>query len=385
MTPNPKMNDCWNGITGTGIFQKLGAPFDTVGKAADIAYTARSGQKYVADWVAELFSTAPETALETIAEAVSSLYLPDWAKVLEAMSAEYNPIHNYDRTTTVTVTTVPGVTETKTTQFGHSVEEEENEKRNQILTKEITPATIEVEETMEKNLVEEVAETVPGYSKDTSTKNNQVKTKETTPATLEVEETAQKNQKETVTETPSNRTSTKSVMAYDAPAGTWSPQEQTVDSGSTATETEYSGTPDTTTRTETVGANGSETEQYSGDADEVNEVYTPTTDGSRTTTYSGQPDKKTHTETVGTAGSEKETYSGNPDNRTKTVSNAGQDTETTSKTGSDTQEYEETSAGNIGVTTTQQMLQAELALRSYNVFERIFFPQLDEFLTLYFY
>ena len=161
MTPNPKMNDCWNGITGVGIFQKLGAPFNTVGKAADIAYTARSGQKYVADWVAELFSTAPDTALETIAEAVASLYMPDWAKILEAMSEEYNPIHNYDRTTTVTVTTVPGVTETKTTQFGHSVEEEENEQKNQILTKEITPATIEVEETMEKNLVEEVAETVP--------------------------------------------------------------------------------------------------------------------------------------------------------------------------------------------------------------------------------
>lgn len=385
MTPNPKMNECWNGITGVGIFQKLGVPFDTVGKAADIAYTARSGQKYVADWVAELFSTAPDTALETIAETVASLYMPDWAKILEAMSEEYNPIHNYDRTTTVTVTTVPGVTETKTTQFGHSVEEEENEQRNQVLTREITPATIEVEETMEKNLVEEVAETVPGYSKDTSTKNNQVKTKETTPATLEVEETAQKNQKETVTETPSNRTSTKSVMAFDVPSGTWSPKEQTVDSGSTATETAYSGNPDTTTRTETVGANGSEKEQYSGDADEVNEVYTPTTDGSRTTTYSGQPDKKTHTETVGTAGSEKETYSGNPDNRNKTVTNAGQDTETTSKTGSDAQEYEEKSAGNIGVTTTQQMLQAELALRSYNVFERIFFPQLDEFLTLYFY
>lgn len=385
MTPNPKMNDCWNGITGTGIFQKLGAPFDTVGKAADIAYTARSGQKYVADWVAELFSTEPDTALETIAETVAAIYMPDWAKVLKAMAEEYNPIHNYDRHTKVTVTTVPGVTETKTTAFGRSVEEDENEQRNQILTKEITPATIEVEETTENNQVEEVAETIPGYSKDTSTKNNQVKTKETTPATLEVEEQTQKNQKETVTETPSNRTSTKSVMAYDAPAGTWSPTEQTVDSGSTATETVYSGTPDLTTRTETVGANGSETEQYSGEADEVNEVYIPTTDGSRTTTYSGQPDKKTRTETVGTAGSEKETYSGNPDNRTKTITNAGQDTETTKKTGSDSQEYEEDSEGNIGATTTQQMLQAELALRSYNVFERIFFPQLDEFLTLYFY
>lgn len=385
MTPNPKMNDCWNGITGTGIFQKLGAPFDTVGKAADIAYTARSGQKYVADWVAELFSTAPETALETIAETVATLYMPDWAKVLKAMTEEYNPIHNYDRHTKVTVTTVPGVTETKTTAFGRSVEEDENEQRNQILTKEITPATIEVEETTENNQVEEVAETIPGYTKDTSTKNNQVKTTEKTPPTMEVEETSQKNQKETVTETPNERTSTKSVMAYDAAAGTWSPQEKTVDTGSTATETAYSGTPDTTTRTETVGANGSETEQYSGEADEVNEVYTPTTDGSRTTTYSGQPDKKTRTETVGTAGSEKETYSGNPDNRTKTITNTGKDTETTTKTGSDSQEYEEDSEGNIGVTTTQQMLQAELTLRSYNVFERIFFPQLDEFLTLYFY
>lgn len=385
MTPNPKMNDCWNGITGTGIFQKLGAPFDTVGKAADIAYTARSGQKYVADWVAELFSTAPETALETIAETVAALYMPDWAKVLAAMTEEYSPIHNYDRHTKVTVTTVPGVTETKTTAFGRSVEEDENEQRNQVLTKEITPATIEVEETTENNQVEEVAETIPGYTKDTSTKNNQVKTTEKTPPTMEVEETSQKNQKETVTETPNERTSTKSVMAYDAAAGTWSPQEKTVDTGSTATETAYSGNPDTTTRTETVGANGSETEQYSGEADEVNEVYTPTTDGSRTTTYSGQPDKKTRTETVGTAGSEKETYSGNPDNRTKTITNAGQDTETTTKTGSDSQEYEEDSEGNIGVTTTQQMLQAELTLRSYNVFERIFFPQLDEFLTLYFY
>lgn len=385
MTPNPKMNDCWNGITGTGIFQKLGAPFDTVGKAADIAYTARSGQKYVADWVAELFSSAPDTALETIAETVATLYMPDWAKVLEAMTEEYNPIHNYDRHTKVTVTTVPGVTETKTTAFGRSVEEDENEQRNQILTKEITPATIEVEETTENNQVEEVAETIPGYTKDTSTKNNQVKTTEKTPPTMEVEETSQKNQKETVTETPNQRTSETSVMAFDAGVGNWSPQEKTVDTGSTATETAYSGTPDTTTRTETVGANGSETEQYSGEADEVNEVYTPTTDGSRTTTYSGQPDKKTRTETVGTAGSEKETYSGNPDNRTKTITNAGQDTETTTKTGSDSQEYEEDSEGNIGVTTTQQMLQAELALRSYNVFERIFFPQLDEFLTLYFY
>lgn len=65
-----------------------------------------------------------------------------------------------------------------------------------------------------------------------------------------------------------------------------------------------------------------------------------------------------------------------------TDSNTG--TETTTNTGTDTDETvrELTRSGNIGVTTTQQMLQSEIELWQWDFFREVVFPDIDRILTI---
>lgn len=67
-----------------------------------------------------------------------------------------------------------------------------------------------------------------------------------------------------------------------------------------------------------------------------------------------------------------------------TIANSSESsgTETTSETIADTHSYTLRRSGNIGVTTSQQMLQSERDLWQWSYFEDIIFPDIDKWLTL---
>ena len=77
------------------------------------------------------------------------------------------------------------------------------------------------------------------------------------------------------------------------------------------------------------------------------------------------------------------------DNRTVNLSDAGADNRTVNLTDSETKTGEFTRTlsrrGNIGVTTSQQMLQSERELWLWNFFEKVVFPDLDKILCMQIY
>lgn len=74
------------------------------------------------------------------------------------------------------------------------------------------------------------------------------------------------------------------------------------------------------------------------------------------------------------------------DTGTRQTTEGGSDTgtQTHAETGSDThtRNYQLTRSGNIGVTTTQQMLQSDIDLWVWNYFEDVVFPDIDKVLTI---
>ena len=137
----------------------------------------------------------------------------------------------------------------------------------------------------------------------------------TTTTTGDSTTTNKLNQTKSTTETPNNytETATHAVNPYDNPGMTEESRDTTVQSGMRTVAESYSGTPD-----ETI----------------VNAGSTVTNSGGTSTTNSG--------------------------------------TNTNKETGTDTTEHELTRRGNIGVTTSQQMLESEMALAGkMNIFKII--------------
>ena len=65
------------------------------------------------------------------------------------------------------------------------------------------------------------------------------------------------------------------------------------------------------------------------------------------------------------------------DNGTQTFLDGGSDT--------NTRNYEMTRSGNIGVTTSQQMIESERAVWMWNFFHDVVFPDIDRVLTIQIY
>ena len=113
-----------------------------------------------------------------------------------------------------------------------------------------------------------------------------------------------------------------------------------------------------------------------------NEVDEQKTDGKDNLTYSGRYNQRTGEEIdeQNTDGKDNLSYSGRYNERTGseiiTESNAD------NKPDKEDTRYKMTRKGNIGVTTSQQMIDSEIKLWQWNYFENVIFPDLDRYLTL---
>lgn len=149
------------------------------------------------------------------------------------------------------------------------------------------------------------------------------------------------------------------------------------------TVTEYG---KSTTRTDdlTYGKTGTETR-----TDNLTDTATPNLTTKTANTFHGfnssegvpsdeQAGTETGTSTVTRAGTEQNQYNlSHTDTGTQTVIDGGSDTHI--------RNYELTRSGNIGVTTSQQMIESERALWVWNFFRNVVFPDIDRVLTLQIY
>ena len=159
----------------------------------------------------------------------------------------------------------------------------------------------------------------------------------------------------------------------------------------TETETPNLTETETPNLTETDTPNLTETETPNLTTDNDNAIYgfnsaqaVPT--GEQSTSTTGTNTKtNTGTDTKTTTGTDTKTTTGTNTKTTTgsdTVANTGTVSDVDSGDDTHTRNYELTRKGNIGVTTSQQMLESERNLWLWNFFRGVVFPDVDRILTL---
>ena len=303
--------------------------------ALDELYAARSYEKYAGRLIKRFAGTDALTQADVdhLAMNVIALFFDKWCKEWRTRSIEYNPIDNYNMTEIMSddeKVTEYGRTNTRTDNLQHTTSGSETETKN--LT---TLNTQNLSEAETKNL------------SDAETKNL---TETTTPNLTTTEERH-----------INGFNSSASIGVPDGNTTTQATGTNTVNN--TGTDTTLSTGTDTTlkTGTETVDQTGTDTTQQTG-------TDTMLHTGTDTTLRTGT-DKIDETGTDG--------YS-----RTGSASDTGTETHALSGSDTETRNYELTRQGNIGVTTTQQMLQSERDLWKWNYFTEVVFPDLDSVFTL---
>lgn len=327
-----KINEVYPAWLTAGVFEsleQLDVPWaESVSAGSlDLAYHGgHSGQKFISPLVKSLMSGDSLTAAEQeiIAVTIFSLYGRTWSKEWDTLSLQYNPIENYR---------MEEVMENDDTTFTYG---KRNTRTNNLShTKTGT-------ETETKNLADSRTEDKTGT--ETETRNlRDIKTEEKTGT-----DTQTKNL--TDTRTPNIETETvRKINGFNS-AATGVP----------------SGT-DTTTETgvETNRQTGTDSIQYNNML-ETDETHT----GTDTMTYNTEVQTdETHTGT--------DTIQHNT-----TEADTGTQSDVESGEDSKTHGYELTRSGNIGVTTSQQMIESERALWMWNFFYDVVFPDVDKVLTL---
>ena len=327
-------------------------------------YGNNSGNKLISPLVDKLLNTDEELTqneLVLLARVIFTLNGVNWSKVWSTLSLNYNPIENYSMIEVMT-------NDQKVIQFGRTETRTDNLTHTKEGTETETPNTTE---TRTDNLThtKEGTETETPNTTETRT-DNLTHTKEGT-------ETETPNTTETQTPDLNN---TKSESRYGFNSSDAVPAN-IVEDVSTGTNTiEKTGTDETEydlTETQT----GTQTTVKTG-TDETEYDLTETQTGTQTTVKTGTDETEydltetqTGTQTIVTTGTNETEYD-ITETQTGTQGNVsgGSDTET--------RNYRLTRSGNIGVTTSQQMLESERLLWVWNFFRDVVFPDVDKVLTI---
>lgn len=268
--------------------------------------------------------TLNSSELTLLSDVIVALYLDKWSKLWDTQEFEYNPIENYNM--------VEQMTNDQTiTAFGHTNTRTDNLSHSKTGTETDRPNTTE---TRTDNL---------SHAK-TGTETDRPNTTETRTDNLSHAKTGT----ETVTPDTTIEDS-KSVYAFNSSDAV--PYEDKTQTESGDTEKEYN-TTDTQTGTQATAKTGTDTKEYN------------TTDRDTGT----QTNVKTGTEAI-------EYNTTDTNTGTQTSAESGQNTET--------RNYRLTRSGNIGVTTSQQMIESERNLwLLWDFFHRIVFPDVDRVITI---
>ena len=302
------------------LFDQLSLPED-VDKDLFIYNTLDRGGEF------EVIYPDPET-LHTKVHFWSLKWARTFEKWVEALAIDYDPLYNYDRTETETRT--PNLTDKRTPDLTHERTADLTTERTADLTDERT-ADLTTERTPDLTH-ERTADLTDERTADLTDERTADLTDEETPNTTKT--------------LNGSRTEERQVSAYDS--SSYQPAEKLTVTDNAHTEA-LTGT-NTTTHT------GTDTTTHTG-------TDTTTHTGTDTTTETG---KDTTTET----GTDTTTHTG-----TDTTTETG--TDTTTETGTDTtihigtEKWDRHVFGNIGVTTSQMMLEDQLRVVEWNLIDHM--------------
>ena len=314
---------------------------------------ARLIDKFIAD--GDTTDQAIEHANAKLIKVIESKYLYNWNRLADAMFKDYNPINNYDMV-------------------------ENREVKEQTDRSVVTEGQNDVTDSTSTSTTETNTASVSESGRKSTTGNESVNVEENTEA--EVNEDNKTTSSNSTTETKQEDGSTRTTTTGEITTNDVEQQKYAgfnTDSPKVVTET---------------SKNGDTTETHSGTSSESHSgTNTASSSGSVTETKEG-------TNTVSKEGStsrSEETSESNIVNEQQTESRSGTGSESHSGSATSTsttetegmlednkREEELRRSGNIGVTTSQQMIQSEIELRKHNL-EDIIFMNMDEVLFLDYY
>ena len=386
-----------DGLIGSGIFTSLNtitplpwADDENISNTAlDIEYFGNvSGGKIVSPLIDRIVEgdTISSSEITKISTIIISMYYQKWSKLYDTLNFEYNPIENYDMLEIMTndITSIQyGKTQTRTDNLTHSKTGTETE----------TPNTTE---TRTDNLTHAKTgtETETPNTTETRTDNLTHAKTGTDTTTYNTTETDQPN----LVKTTENE-----VFGFNSSTGVDSDSQDVSTTGTdtkTKTGTEALGynTQDTDTGTQTLAKTGTDQKTYNTqDANTGTQTLAKT--GTDQKTYNTQ-DADTGTQTLAKTGTDQKTYNTQDANTgTQTLAKTGtdqktyntQDADTGTQTNADsgidthTRNYRLSRSGNIGVTTSQQMIMQEREIRMWDFFHKVVFPDVDRVMTIQIY
>ena len=388
MDRRSKLNDVYpDWKTGEGVFslmQSYDPPWaeEFAGEEELLDYLYHggvSGSKTISPLIRNFVAGNTPTQEEQtmIARLALTMFSASWTREYATLSAEYNPLENYnmieDETPAETTDTERPAETTRILTPAETTETITPEETTETITPAETTETITPEETTETITPAEITETItPEETTETVTPAETTKT--ITPAAVthttrpaETTDTADRTDgifgfnNSTAVSDPANDSKGKNVLTVQT-AGTDVLSVQTA--GSEADTTQEPGT-----RKLEVDAAG--TRKLEVDAAETRKMEVDAA-GTRKLEVDAAETRKLEVDAAGT--------------RKLEVDEAGQDRLTVDTAGTkiftvDTARHLERS-GNIGVTTSQQMLQSERELWIWNFFRDVVFPDLDSVLVL---
>lgn len=329
-----------------GIFaalQSLNVPWknDNIAKNLDLEFYGNvAGQRPISPLVRKIMQgdTLSDEEIARLAQIIYTLNNVTWTKEYATLSAQYNPIENYSMTEEMS-------DDERVTQYGRK-----DTRTNNLSHTKTGTETLAIDDTTERTDDLDHART----GTETLTHNvTDERTDDLERSTTGTETTVVDGQEVT---TPATTTAT-SVYGFNSAAA--SPAGSQTQSGTNTVDTDT-----TTTLTHNV------TEANTGT---VTDVKT----GTETTQYN-TTDSDTGTQTTTRDGTETTTHN-------TTEADTGTQMNQASGTDTETRNYTLTRSGNIGVTTSQQMLQSERDLWLWSYFQDVVFPSVVKVLALQIY
>ena len=347
-TEPKRLNDVFpDWLTGGGIFstlQTFPVPWkdENISGALDLEYHGNvSGEKIISPLVQKVRAgdTLTETEKTMLATSILAVCGVNWGKQWETLSLVYSPIENYRMTERMT-------DDETVFDYGKSTTRTDNLTHRKTGTETETP---DLTDTRTDNLTHGKTGT------ETRTDNL------------------------TDTTTPNLTTNTaNTVHGFNSAAGVPSGEQVGTETGTntvthTGTEQKQYNLSETDTGTQTTVKDGTNETTFNTTEQDTG-TQTTVKDGENETTFdTTETDTGTQT-TTRTGETEMEYNISEQDTGTQTLLDGGQDTHT--------RNYELTRSGNIGVTTSQQMIESERALWIWNFFRNVVFPDIDRVLTI---
>ena len=325
-------------------------------------YGNHSGDKITSALVDKLLidETLTNNNIDKLASIIYHKYKDNWVRAWYALSLEYNPIHNYDgdetTTTSTTYSSTSNGTNTNTQTHDMTVKNTGTVTDNDTITKTGTDTTATTNKE-DKN----------GTDTLTKTGTDTVETSSFTDK--DSREEIIKSGKETTNNSKNGSiVETSEVAGYNSSSFSNDNKKTTTYNNYTEpSELTYSNRKDTTTYSSFENGEDNSTTTYNTTDTTTYDTTIDTTNNETVTHNTTDTDNRTTTNDL-------------QDKTTGTVSDSG--TNSNSETGNETTTVTTNKGGNLGVTTTQQMLISELDFRaSYNFFNNLVYKNVDEVLT----